>query len=311
MARAPNKKESIAKELYYKGERLVDIAKKLEVPDGTVRRWKHRWANEIGERSEEVVNARKEKENAKKKAKKKLVVEEVKSVTENTELTDGQQRFCLYFIRNFNATSSYQKAYGCSYEAAMVSGCRLLRLPKVRAEIERLKKERYTRELLSEEDIFQKYMDYALSDVGDYIEFGTEEVPVMSAVGPVTVKDEETGEKKMLTRVVNVARFKQSTEVDTSLILEVKQGKEGASIKLPDKLKALDWLANHMNMATEEQKAKMQKLFAEVDKIQAETEKTKASRMIDDSEYHDDGFLSALKGEASNIWSDEDEEGTV
>ena len=30
-----------AKRLYQKGERLVDIAKKLNVPDGTVRRWKH------------------------------------------------------------------------------------------------------------------------------------------------------------------------------------------------------------------------------------------------------------------------------
>ncbi|MDO4794217.1 MAG: terminase small subunit [Filifactor alocis] len=307
MARAPNKKKSTAKELYYKGERLVDIAKRLDVPEGTVRRWKHQWANETGERSEEVVNARKEKANAKKK----LITEEVEAVIKNTELTDRQQLFCLYFIRSFNAARSYQKAYGGSYGVAGTEGYKLLKKPHVREEIDRLKKARYTREFLSESDIFQEYMDYAFSDIGDYIEFGTEEVPVMSAVGPVIVRDEETGEKKMLTRVVNVARFKQSTEVDTSLILEVKQGKEGASIKLPDKLKALDWLANHMNMATEEQKAKVQKLFAEVDKIQAETEKTKASRMIDDSEYHDDGFLSALKGEASNIWSDEDEEGTV
>ena len=49
-----------------------------------------------------------------------------------------------------------------------------------------------------------------------------------------------------------------SSEVDGTLIAEVKQGKDGASIKLPDRMKALEWLTKHMDMATEEQRARIE-----------------------------------------------------
>ena len=79
----------------------------------------------------------------------------------------------------------------------------------VKKEIQRLKKNRLNREMLDESDIFQKYMDIAFSDVTDFVEFGQEDVPVMAVYGPVQVKDEETGEKKTLTKRVNVVRFKR------------------------------------------------------------------------------------------------------
>ena len=80
-------------------------------------------------------------------------------------------------------------------------------------------------------------------------------------------KDEETGEKKTLTKRVNVGRFKESSEVDGTLIAEVKQGKDGASIKLPDRMKALEWLGEHMNMATEEQRARIENIKAKTEQI--------------------------------------------
>ncbi len=48
MARAPNEKVKKAKELYDKGYKLVDIAKELNIPSSTVRRWKstYKWDNE-------------------------------------------------------------------------------------------------------------------------------------------------------------------------------------------------------------------------------------------------------------------------
>ena len=48
----------------------------------------------------------------------------------------------------------------------------------------------------------------------------------------------------------------------------MKQGRDGASIKLADRMKALDWLADHMDFATPEQKAKVRKLQAETERIQ-------------------------------------------
>lgn len=65
-------------------------------------------------------------------------------------------------------------------------------------------------------------------------------------------------------------------------------GKDGISIKLADKMKALLWLADHMDMATEEQRAKIDLL-----KKQAQS----------DIEEEDTGIL-VLK----EVLKDEDEE---
>lgn len=252
MARAPDKRIEEARQLYKQGKKLVEIANQLNLPEGTVRRWKctHKWDSERSDKKSE----RSEKKKTKKK---KAAESEVESVTENSELTDKQRLFCVYYIRSFNATKAYQKAYECSYEIAMRSGSRMLRNVEVKEEILRLKQERLNREFLSESDIFQKYMDIAFADITDYLEFGTEEVPVMAIYGPVKTKDPETGEEKPLTKIVNTVRFKDSSEVDGTILAEVKQGRDGASIKLYDRMKALQWLSDHMNMGTEEQKAKV------------------------------------------------------
>lgn len=293
LARAPNEKVDKAKKLYLKGEKLIDIANELELPEGTVRRWKktYQWDSERSEKNSE----RSVKTSVKKK---KTVAKEVKQVMENTELTDKQRLFCLHYIKCFNATKAYQKAYECSYEVAASASYRMLDNVGIRNEIQHLKQNRYQREFLSEADIFQKYMDIAFADITDFLDFGTEEVPVMTLYGPVKIKDPETGEEKMLTKTVNTVYFKPSSEVDGSILAEVKQGKDGASIKLADRMKALEWLSKHMNIATDEQKAR-------IEQIHAQTELLKAKAQADDiEEAADDGFIEALKGTAADDWED-------
>lgn len=292
LARAPNEKVDKAKKLYLKGEKLIDIANQFGLSEGTVRSWKSRYNWDC--------NVAKEKCNVakKKKQKEKRSVKEVQHVMENAELTDKQRLFCLHYIKCFNATKAYQKAYGCSYETAMVAGPRMLGNVRVRNEITNLKQNRYQKEFLSEADIFQKYMDIAFADITDFLDFGTEEVPVMALDGTVKIKDPETGEEKTLTKTVNVVHFKPSSEVDGSILSEVKQGKDGASIKLSDRMKALEWLSKHMNIATDEQKAR-------IEQIHAQTELLKAKAQADDiEEAADDGFLEALKGTAASDWED-------
>jgi phage terminase small subunit len=255
LARAPDQRVEQAKTLYDKGRKLIDIANQLGIPEGTVRSWKNRynWDCNVAKEKRNVAKTKKNK----KQNQEEPSVDEVSSIIENPELTDKQRLFCVHYIRSFNATKAYQKAYGCSYETAMVEGSSHLRNPKIKSEILKLKQERLNREFLSESDIFQKYMDIAFADITDYMTFGTEEVPVMAIYGPVKIKDPETGEEKQLTKIVNTVRFKDSTEVDGTILSEVKQGKDGASIKLSDRMKALQWLSDHMNMGTEEQKAKV------------------------------------------------------
>ncbi len=265
MARAPDPRIEQARAMYLKGMKLVEIASQLNLPEGTVRRWKstHKWDNERSDKN----NERSANKTNRKQKKEKAIAEDVEQVIGNPELTDKQRLFCLHYVRCFNATKAYQKAYGCSYDAANAEGYKLLVKPCVHEEIIRLKQNRLNREMLNEYDIFQRYMDIAFSDITDFVEFGREKVQVMGAFGPVEVKDPETGEKVPLMREVNTVRFKESSEVDGLLISEVKQGKDGASVKLMDRMKALDWLAAHMDLASEEQRARIAQIRAQTDKL--------------------------------------------
>lgn len=60
MARAPDPRIEQAKAMYLNGMKLVEIARKLNMPEGTVRRWKctHKWDSE---RSDKKANVRKRK----------------------------------------------------------------------------------------------------------------------------------------------------------------------------------------------------------------------------------------------------------
>ena len=55
MPRKPDKRIREAKEMFLKGAKLVDISAKLNVPEGTVRRWKstHKWDSERSHRESE------------------------------------------------------------------------------------------------------------------------------------------------------------------------------------------------------------------------------------------------------------------
>lgn len=55
MARVPDKRIEQAKEMYLQGQKLVEIASQLNLPEGTVRRWKctHKWDNERSDKKSE------------------------------------------------------------------------------------------------------------------------------------------------------------------------------------------------------------------------------------------------------------------
>lgn len=267
-------KAGLAYQDYLNGMKYKDIASKYNVSLNTVKSWKRRkWLDmEKGVQPKEksVHTKCTQKKRDKSPPITELSIEEIETL-KNEKLTDKQRLFCLYYSKTFNATRAYQKAYGCDYQTSMVNGPRLLGNARVKDEIMRLKKERCARSMIEQEDIFQKYMDIAFADVTDFLSFGQEEVPVMGAFGPVMVDDPDTGEKVQLKKIVNKVAFRESDEVDGTLIGEVKQGKDGASIKLPDRMKALQWLSDHMGWATEEQKARIEMIQAQTDKLKVES----------------------------------------
>ena len=261
LARSPNERAEKAHKLYKGGMKLVEIASQLDVPAGTVRRWKstYHWD---GEHQSERSEKKSERSESKKNVTNKAVADEVKQVIQNTDLTDKQQLFCIYYIRCFNATKAYQKAYGCGYTTAVTNGPALLGNTRIKEEILQLKQDRLNREFLSESDIFQKYMDIAFADINDFVDI---------SAGFVTAKD----------------------GIDGTIVSEVSNTQSGVKIKLADRMKALQWLTDHMDLATDKQKAEIALLKA---KVQTD----------DGEEIADDGFLDALNGTAAEDWGDEE-----
>lgn len=208
---------------------------------------------------------------------------------EDSGLTDRQRIFCLYYVRTFNATQSAINA-GYSKVTAHVQGPRLLSNVRVRDEIKRLKQAMINELFIEAMDVLQKYIKIAFSDITDYLTFGQRNEPVIGMMGPVL---DEDGRQVM--KEVNYVDFKDSGYVDGTIISEVKQGKDGVSIKLEDRMKALDKLAQYFD------------LFPDRFKRQIEEEKIKIAHhkafgSDGPEEYEDDGFEDALNATTSEVW---------
>ena len=269
----PDNRIEEAYRLYQSGKSLKDIAEQFGVSPATVRSWKSRykWGGQDPPKKETATqrNATKKatQRNEKSNATKEQVANMLHPLFENTDLTESQKMFCIYFVKSFNATKSYQKAFGCTYESALTAGPRMLGNVRIKLEIARLKKEKAMMAFLEPGDIVEQYIKIAFSDLGDFTEWGQE----FEATG--SYKDKKTGEEVVVGRMINTIKLKEAAEVDTTVVAEVKQGKSGTSIKLHDKMRALDWLAEHMDLATAEQRKRMELMTAQTKKLKSDIER--------------------------------------
>ncbi|WBL16439.1 terminase small subunit [Sutcliffiella sp. NC1] len=289
-ARSPNRDKAFEMWKESGGKLLLkDIAAELRVKDSQIRKWKNqdKWDEQL------KGNVTKSKSNVtnKKVPKKEKNIDSEEVFVESDNLTDKQRLFCMYYLKYFNATKAYQKAYGCAYSTAMVEGHRHLRNPKISQEIERQKEEQTNELKLDAKHVLQKYIDIAFADITDYATFGKKEVEAMGPFGPM--KDED-GNIMMVE--INYVDFMDSTEIDGTIVTEVKKGKDGVSVKLADKMKALDFLAKYTDLLNEEDRKKLQdeKIKTEIAKTQADTEfaKMRASKLRGDRK--DTSMLESL-----------------
>lgn len=249
--RSPSRDEAKRMYLDSKGKMLLkDIAKAVGKQDTQIRRWKSldHWDEELkGNVTIPKDNVTKQNNGIEKPPKTELLPEEIETLN-NEELTEKQRLFCLYYVRWFNATKAYRKVYDCDYTTAMTNGSMLLRNTKIQEHIQAIKDAKIKQAMYTAEDFFQKMMDIAYSDATDFLSFGRR-------------INEETGLE------YNYVDFLDSSEVDGTLIQEVKQGKDGCSIKLVRKEFALKWLDKHYSEATDLQKAQLEQIRAQTDKL--------------------------------------------
>lgn len=314
-----------AKELYFNSKgtmKLVDIASELNLKDTQIRKWKSqdKWDNELDEtpkgtlpnkkvQSKRNVTNKKVTKKQNKSNDKEPIADEVKEVMENEELNDSERLFCVIYAKRHNATKAYQQVHHCTYWTAAVEGCKLLKKPKIKAAINSLIESELNKEFLKP-GLIQKYKDIAFSDIGDYLEFGIKQVPQWTKDKDgvdVPVVDPDTGEQKI--KEYSYVKLKDSVGLDTSIISEVSEGKDGIKFKLADKMKAMDMLAKLSNLLSDEEKTQLDieykklqglKLKADIDKTKAETNRITGD---DEIEIEDDGFIEALQGKTVEVWN--------
>ncbi|UPW82336.1 terminase small subunit [Lysinibacillus sp. Ag94] len=184
-------------------------------------------------------------------------------------LNDKQRLFIAYYVKCWNATKAYQKAYGCAYSTALTNGPALLRNTRIREEITKVRDEITEDALLDKRTLIQKWIDIAFADITDYVKFGRQEEVVYGEDGQPEL--DMNGNVK--TYAFNYVHFNESAEIDGTLITEVKQGKDGISVKLADKMKALEFLSKHMDLLSENElkKLKEEKVKADIAKTRSET----------------------------------------
>lgn len=253
-----------------KGEKpLIDIAAELNLKPSQIRKWKSqdKWDEQmngnvtIAKRS--VTNVK----NPKTKAK-------LKEILDDEELSEKERLFCLYYVKYFNGTQAALKS-GYTKESAHVQASRLLRRERVSSYIKELKGELIESVFVEAMDVLKEYIKIAFADITNYLNFGQREI---------TIQDDEGNE---VTRLVNFVDLYEADMVDGSIITEVKQGRDGISVKLADKMKALDKLAQYFDLVPETFKRQIEeerhRMQMEVQKVQVEKTKAEVKELTDDS----------------------------
>lgn len=187
---------------------------------------------------------------------------------ESDDLTDKQRLFCIYYIKSFNQTMAAIKA-GYSRDRAHVTGSELVRNSKVAAEIRRLKGEMQQGVFIDAMDILNKYIQIAFADISDYVYFGSVE---REQLHPETGKVMLDSNFKPITYKESYVDFKNADEVDGTIITEVKEGKDGVSVKLADKMRALEMLSKYFDLLSDNDKKRLQEEKLKVDTAKAEAE---------------------------------------
>lgn len=190
-------------------------------------------------------------------------------------LNQKQQDFVLYYLESTNATQAYLKSHGGDKKWAAFYGCNLLHNPKIQGALRKLKKILTIGYDIDPSKYIETQLKIANADIGDYIKFSEEEIPMYNDDGTIMF-DPDTGEQKF--KKVNRMHLVDSDTVDTSIITSIKQGRDGISIQLPDKMKAWENIKNFFEW--------------------------KAQKKVE--ENIDSNILSALGQTAKSSWENED-----
>lgn len=185
----------------------------------------------------------------------------------NSSLSEEEKRFVLYYLESYNATQSYLKAFGGEKSKASISAFRLLHKSSIKSQIKKLKKLLQVGYDIDPSRYIEFLLKAANADIGDYIKFSEEEVEQYDKDG-VALVDPDTGET--IKKKINKMHLVNSDKIDTSVITSIKQGRDGITIQLVDKLKCWDKIKEFFEWKMKQE----EKYTAETNIIEALKENT-------------------------------------
>lgn len=184
-------------------------------------------------------------------------------------LTEKQMRFCECYVEGHNRKMALIKA-GYSTTAGNLPAS-LLRLPKIRRYICWLKVRITQEHMITAMDVLDEWIRIAFSDITDFVE-----------IKPFSIA------------------LKRNDEIDGQLVKSIKSGRDGVSIELHDKMRALDNLARYLEDLPIDFKQKLEQRRVELMEQEFELKKKMYEREV--PELEDDGFIQAIKESAESVW---------
>lgn len=165
-------------------------------------------------------------------------INQIDDILNNSGIPEQWQLFVMFYLQNFNANTSARLA-GYDNKSKSVA-FNILNDERTKKTIKAVKKVMEEDIYITAKDIISEYIRIAFADMTDYVEFDKYEV-----------------------------KLKNSQDVDGRLITEVKQGRDGVTIKLADKMKAIERLEKLFDaipdrkLLLEQEKFKFTKQLAE------------------------------------------------
>ncbi len=210
---------------YMLGMKYKDIAEKYGVTINTVKSWRKRHGWSRKEQGDGCTQTDKKGAPKNKKGctqnqgvapvQPDMELEALPEPGQEGELSEKQRLFCLYYIKYRNQIKAYQKAYQCDYENAHGHASKVWQNVAVQKEINRVLEELRRDIRIDIKDLIQQQIDIARADINDFVDISG---------GSVCVRG----------------------DMDGTLVKEIKETKEGISIKLYDKQKAIEFLKNNL-----------------------------------------------------------------
>lgn len=228
-----------------------------------MRKWKHLDQWEQKEKGTLPKREKTEKHEAAGHIYKKIEVDEEKA--KEQMLSEKNRIFCLAYLRNHNATQAAIRA-GYSKKYAGQIGYQLLQKPIIREQIKKYKQITAEELLTDAVDVLEKYIKIAFADITDYVDFGTRELPVCNKSGRPII--DENGNQIMSTE--NYLILRNSDEVDGSVIAQIAEGRNGVTIKLEDRHRALEVLKDYFDLCPDRFKREMQRRLMELRERESE-----------------------------------------